>query len=183
VSNPRKRTTKGAPGAGAPAYRIKPGAHLRRADAEALAGVMAELATQKLSTEQQCRKLVEMARPKKSPIHHCFEWDDKRAADAHRIQQARYYWRSIEVTLDTEDATEKPIRAFHPVFADGERRYTDVQTITESVDLAAQLVAQAKSELKSFRNRYDIIRDHMAPVFKAIDDSLDAENLGEQAAE
>jgi len=42
--------------------------------------------------------VVEKARPPRSPLHAAFEWDDQKAAESHRIWQARTLIKSVVVT-------------------------------------------------------------------------------------
>jgi hypothetical protein len=51
------------------------------------------------------RDLVEAARDPESPLHAVFEWDDDKAADDWRIEQARRLIRSIKVMVDEETVT------------------------------------------------------------------------------
>lgn len=62
--------------------------------------------------------LVERARPKSSPMHDCFEWDDRAAAEEHRKMQARTLIRSIEVV----DGVREPYRPFVFVTEDSDRQ-------------------------------------------------------------
>jgi hypothetical protein len=124
-----------------PSFRVKDGARVRARDAGLLASVMARLIAEDRGTAAD---LVNEARSFKSPIHHCFEWDDAKAAEAHRVAQARGYWKAIELTVQMEDSTESRQRAFHPVFVDGARRYQSIGTIAQDESLLDQLVAQAK---------------------------------------
>src|SRR6188768_2925283 len=84
----------------APSFRVKDGARVRVSDAGLLASVMARLITEERGTAAD---LVNEARSAKSPIHHCFEWNDAKAAESHRLDQASRYWRAIELTVQAED--------------------------------------------------------------------------------
>lgn len=152
----------------APVYRVKPGAHVRARDAAQLAIVMRDL----LATgEATAEALLKAAEPEDSPIHGCFEWDNAAAADAYRLHQARKYWGAIEIVITADDSTEKPMRAFHPVFIDGQRQYQDIGTIAQSQSLLAQLLDSAKRDLIAFKHRYATIAEapELAEVFSAID--------------
>lgn len=50
--------------------------------------------------------LVEAARPADALMHRVFEWDDAKAAQAHRIAQARSVIRSVGVVLNTPSKRE-----------------------------------------------------------------------------
>lgn len=47
-----------------------------------------------------------------SPLHPCFEWDDTRAGDLYRRQQAASLIRSIRVLVVNDEGTKEPARAF-----------------------------------------------------------------------
>ena len=53
-------------------------------------------------------ELVEAARPKKSPIHDAFEWDNIKAGDQYRLWQARQWIRKVEVIIE-----DRPERFIH----------------------------------------------------------------------
>ena len=157
----------GAP-SGAPTYQVREGRRIPKKHAAALAAAMVELQQAGGATAEA---LLDVARDASSPIHDCFEWDNKKAAHEYRLEQARYYWRSIEIVVRVDDSTEKTQRAFHPVFIDGERQYQDIGTIAQSQTLMAQLLDAAKRDLIAFKNRYAMISDaaELAGVFAAID--------------
>lgn len=151
----------------APKFRVKDGARVRKEVAERIAPVMARLAAEGRGTAEE---LLREARSKRSPIHDCFEWDDTKAANEYRLEQARYYWRAITIEVETKDGGE-PVRAFHPVFIDGQKRFTGIGTIVENVDLREQLLESAKRDLRAFAAKYSTLRKvaGFSSVFDAID--------------
>lgn len=50
----------------------------------------------------ESKALVDAARPKDSPAHDAFEWDNKKAGDEYRLIQARKYIRQIVITREDE---------------------------------------------------------------------------------
>ncbi len=52
--------------------------------------------------------LVEAARPKSSPAHNAFEWDDSKAGEEYRLIQARTWIRNVQIIID-----EQPERLIH----------------------------------------------------------------------
>lgn len=98
--------------------------------------------------------VVEAARDKKSPLHPAFEWDDKKAASAYRLDQAGSLIRAIDVIIVKDEGEAKPIRAFVSVKREADRSYTSVQHALSDVDLRAQVVAQAWAELEAWRKRH-----------------------------
>lgn len=54
--------------------------------------------------------VVEAARDEDHPLHDQFEWDDGRAAQAHRLQQARALIRSVQVVVTHEARSVSVVR-------------------------------------------------------------------------
>lgn len=50
-------------------------------------------------------QLVEAARPKKSPIHDAFQWDDSKAAAEHRLLQARQWIKRVKIIVEDKAET------------------------------------------------------------------------------
>jgi len=46
-------------------------------------------------------ELVDAAKPKDSPAHDGFEWDNKKAGDKYRLHQARNWCRKIEIRVES----------------------------------------------------------------------------------
>lgn len=119
--------------------------------------------------------VVEAARPKKSPMHNCFEWDDTKAAEAHRLNQARHMVQRIRVVVKTERSDARPVKAYHSVvvMADdgqsGTRRYVSTATISHDTDLSEQVVVQARCELETWKKKYEECRTVFGGVFDAIE--------------
>lgn len=59
----------------------------------------------RLTAEQ----VVEAARPDGSALHGCFEWDDSKAAESYRIEQARELIRRVKIEVTIEERTIKTV--------------------------------------------------------------------------
>lgn len=112
--------------------------------------------------------VVKDARSEKSPLHPAFEWDDRRAAEKYRLDQASYIIRSIAVVVRNGDSEEpKVTRAFVSVTdEDDERQYTSVSVALTDPVLRAQVLEQATRELAAFEAKYSELEE-LAPVFEA----------------
>lgn len=64
--------------------------------------------------EVKASMLVEAARPKTSPAHAGFEWDNKKAGDEYRLLQARTWIKRVEIVI--EDRKERLIHV--PIMID-----------------------------------------------------------------
>jgi hypothetical protein len=96
------------------------------------------------------------ARDAKSPLHRYFEWDDKKAAEAHRMDQARALIRSIRV-IDDKDEKSRP--AFLSIRSDVGIGYHSIRDVLNSRDLRQRLLEQAQRDLDSWTARYHELRE------------------------
>ena len=84
--------------------------HLLPEVSRAISEIVAE---QGYSTTQA---LIDKARPKSSPIHNAFEWDDKVAAEEYRMGQSRVWHRKVRITIvenASVDSEPKRVRVVH----------------------------------------------------------------------
>jgi hypothetical protein len=95
------------------------------------------------------------ARDPASVLHPHFEWDDKKAAELHRTDQARALIRSIRVIDD--DEVYRP--AFLSIRADDGVGYRAFRDVLSSADLRERLLAQAQRDLDSWTQRYRELRE------------------------
>ena len=104
------------------------------------------------------------ARDPKSVLHPHFEWNEAKAAEAHRMDQARALIRSIRV-IDEEDDQRRP--AFLSIRADDGIGYRAFRDVIASVDLRERLLAQAQRDLDSWTLRYRELREIVELVLPA----------------
>jgi hypothetical protein len=135
-------------------YRAAPSSRLSHADAARVGAFLERTFGDEPRTPAD---VVRAAKPKRSPIHDDFEWDDAVAAGEHRLWQARHLLNSIQVVYSNGEQSQ-PTRAFHRVIvtADDEQTaaYVPAEVVWETPDLAAQVVAAAKRELVLWTARY-----------------------------
>ena len=158
-------------GAGAKRYTAAPGSRLRDEDAAVIGETVERLSAERGAA--RAKDLLEEARDPASPVHGYFEWDDAKAAEAHRLERARFLIRSIRIVVQTEEAPIET-RAFHVVTQDESRGYRPAEQVFASETLAAQVVGNALRELRGWSARYQAYRAaaRLAPVFEAIDEAL-----------
>jgi len=148
----------------------------------AMGKLEAQVVGEELETIQKKRGVltpevvVKEASKKTSKIHGCFEWDDSAAAKEHRLNQARYMLRSIEVVVETTssvsggDASKDiEIRAFHNVeTAANEKVYVTLTQAKENDNYWNQVKEKALSEIKSWQAKYSSIEEFEV-IFSAIE--------------
>jgi hypothetical protein len=100
--------------------------------------------------------VVDCARPVESPLHDRFEWDDSRAAEGYRREQASELIRSQKVTYAESSAGEqRSVRSFHSVSRAEGQTYVPVPEVVAD-DFTYQMVLnQMKREWNEFRKRYE----------------------------
>lgn len=99
-----------------------------------------------------------------SELYKCFTWDDTKAANEWRKQEARQVCRLL---VFADDETNEPTQI--RVLQKATDAYEPVKTIVRNNDEYAKLLARAKAELKAFRERYKQINE-LEKVLEAIDE-------------
>lgn len=96
--------------------------------------------------------VVNSARSPNHPLHRHFEWDDGKAAEQYRLDQARSIIRIVRVIDDAgSDGTS---RAFQSISDKKGTAYRSITEIKSSSDLQLALLRQAERELDAFLRRY-----------------------------
>lgn len=113
------------------------------------------------------RQIVDRATDKTSELHKCFTWDDKKAADKWRLQEARFV--VCNLVIEQKEPEAQPVRVFHRVGTTQDAGYKRVEIIMQNPDEYQQLLKQAKAELISFTNKYKRLTE-LERVFEAINE-------------
>ena len=116
--------------------------------------------------------VVENARPEDSPLHGAFEWDDGKAAEQYRLEQAQHLIRSFKVEIERDGkAVEVPVFVNLSTDRTGptaENPYRIVEAVAKKPDLMAVAVADALGQLAALRDRYAHLKE-LADVWAAVD--------------
>lgn len=108
------------------------------------------------------KAVVETARNPRHVLHRHFEWDDNKAAELFRQDQARSIIRSIHA--EDDDASEGHAPAFVSVADKGGVSYRTLDAIKNSADLQARVLAAAERDLEAFNRRYTSLQDVCAII-------------------
>lgn len=119
-------------------------------------------------------RVVKSAKPKSSPLHDAFTWDDSEAAHKWRLEEASYLVRAV-VVVDEDDG-QPPVRAFVNVHQEDESEqdstrkgvYVSTERALTTPSYREQVLASALRDLAAFRNRYRELKE-LARVFTAAD--------------
>lgn len=159
-------------------YHAARGSQFTDEDAQVIGPVLEDLAK---AGKSSAPAVVDAARAKSSPLHGYFEWNDAKAAESHRENQAREMMRAVVVVRTLrEDEPKQEVRAFFPVHRTREakeakepRQYVHIDSVLDDPELAEQVVADALRMLRAWRNRFDIYRtifpSEWSPVFEVVD--------------
>lgn len=127
------------------------------------------------------RLIVDEARPKGSVLHPIFEWDDARAAEAHRQQQARQLITSVRIVRYADDDDQSPqlVRCYvnlaDPFGVDGEapaHAYRPLVQVIADEGMRLQLLVQARRDMKTFMTRYMEFQE-LIEAAQAVMDEID----------
>ncbi len=101
--------------------------------------------------------LVELAQPKRSPLHGLFEWDDVVAAHRHRVAQAGQIIRSLDVIVDGGgSAGPVHVAAFVHANPQGESNvagYVSVSAAAGDALMAEQVRRETLRQIAGLRRR------------------------------
>lgn len=111
-------------------------------------------------------QVVAAARPKASPLHSRFCWDDTKAAEQWRLWQARML---IRVTVNVMPETGEAERIWVSLKSDRDEAtgYRAMVDVLSDDNMRAQLLEDALEDLEVFRQKYRRLRE-LAEVFSAI---------------
>lgn len=115
-------------------------------------------------------KVVLAAKPKNSPLHEFFDWDDGDAAFQWRLHQARNLIRVVVEVEELPDRTFRDVRVFVSLSSDRNKDggYRIMAEVLTDERRTKEMLEDALRELLSFRKKYEMLKE-LASIFKAID--------------
>jgi hypothetical protein len=136
-------------------------------------GVSAQVVGERLEEIRRGRRLtpkavVDDARPARSPLHPCFEWNDSLAAEKYRLEQARGLIQNVVVVYEAPKGKKLPVRAFVSVTKNNEREYTSISAAVRSPNLRQQLLEEALAEIVLWRQKYSRLQE-LSAIFGVVD--------------
>lgn len=109
------------------------------------------------------KELLEKARPRNSPIHHLFEWDDSVAAEKYRQNQARNLIGCLVVEVQGKNVREY----CPPIYVGNMKRFVKIDKALENEDLWSQVLDAAMNDARRWKARYDRYQE-LKPISRAI---------------
>jgi len=116
------------------------------------------------------RVVVDAARDEESPLHHSFTWDDGKAAEQWRLQQARQIINAV-VRYEKVGKTTMAIPVFVSLSPDRERDgggYRVLTTVMSDEQHRRQMLQDAVNDMQRFKEKYRRLNE-LAKVFEAMD--------------
>ncbi len=110
--------------------------------------------------------VVESSRPDEAPLHPLFEWDDTRASELYREDQARGIIRSVRVIQADKQGEERATVAYVSVRladADGPS-YQPTARVMSDADLRRQAIADALAGLEAWVRRHEHLTELAAEL-------------------
>jgi len=130
--------------------------------------------------------VVNFAKNPKSALHKHFEWDNTKAAAAHRLHQARQLI-TVHVTVIKNTSKKinmvsvkiikklkKPIQKYQSLSGDRKQKgggYREIVDILSNEEFTKQLLEQAYKDLIAFQTRYRVLKE-FNELFEMMDSIL-----------
>lgn len=124
-------------------YGLRPGSRTGGLKADVVAAELSRIASERGGLDAAV--VVDEARPKGSPLHPAFEWNDSVAAEEHRKMQARTLIRSVVVVRGDNESTPAFVRVKTEEAAD----YQPIETVIGSPSMFASALTLLTAKLSS----------------------------------
>ena len=121
--------------------------------------------------------VVEFAKDPNTALNGCFEWNDKRAAHQHRLEQARTI---IRVHIIVTEMKTEPVRTFVSLINDRKTKgggYRHIKDVMSSDEMRESLLQEARWDMERFKAKYKNLLQ-LSKVFDSMEEVLsDMENI------
>jgi len=114
--------------------------------------------------------VVEKARDVKNPLHSCFEWDNSKAAEAFRLEQARGLIRTY-VTVFSEETHPQDVFVSLSTDRKAGGGYRVLADVIGDADMKKILLKDALNEMVYFTKKYNRLQE-LASVIKVMNEVM-----------
>ena len=110
--------------------------------------------------------IVDDARSKNSPLHNCFDWDNKKAGDKWRLHQARQLIGSIIVEVVVKDTEH--VRAFVNINYPNtnQRHYANIIDAASDDYKMKLIIDDARKQMRAWSQRFKIYQQLREVAYK-----------------
>lgn len=112
-------------------------------------------------------QIVEAAKDESSELHKCFTWDNDKAADNWRKQEARLIRHFLKIESET-DPQAPQIAALH--FTISGEGYKTATLVFQNPTEYGALLKRAHAELHAFAEKYRVLSNELDAILKLIDE-------------
>lgn len=112
--------------------------------------------------------VVEEAEDKKNPLHDYFEWDNSKAGQEWRIQQARVLINVVKYKLEISEGNKQEVYKYEIINTGSEKEYKEAHEILGKIKWRKQIVEQATRELEYWLGKYEFYSDEFGGVIDEI---------------
>lgn len=109
-----------------------------------------------IGSEATPSQIVDKAKGERTELHKCFTWDDKKAAEQWRLQQARSIVGCLIIHREEKYEDKPEVHYFHKNDSGGYKPATYVFT---HADEHEKLLQAAYAELAAFKRKYSSLQE------------------------
>lgn len=121
-------------------------------DANIVGGVVEQIEDEYGSVTKEI--FLEKSRPEDSATHSLFEWDNDKAAENYRLEQARKTIGCLRVVYSSPKNADVPVKAFVNVSEFTEKaQYRNIEVVMNDEDSKETYLTRIRHELNSFVRR------------------------------
>lgn len=127
-------------------------------DANIVGGVVEKIEAEHGAVTKEL--LLEESRPEDSATHSIFEWDNDKAAESWRLQQAKATINALRIVYVSTEDEKVPVRAFVNVSElSNKAQYKSVSVAFQNVDEREAYLKRIRNELDAFVRRNQNIEE------------------------
>ena len=151
-------------------YKATKGAQFTQAEAQEYGEELGKIEEENNGTIKR-EDVVERARNRRNPLHSYFEWDNEKAGERHRMQQAQHLISHITVIVK-QDHKQKEYRAFFSVNSTPNEKlknkvYVTIERVLSEPELRTQILETAIEEVVYWNDKYKQYKE-LGRIFSAI---------------
>jgi hypothetical protein len=140
---------------------------------------------QAMGKEFAPRDLVEDARPKTSPTHALFEWDNRKAGDLYREQQAKSVIIALVRAKEPTESEDEPQLPRQVYVGYGNRhegsRYCSTLHAMNNAEIWSSVLTETRRQIKGLQRRLEDFQESAA-IVAALDQAISAIDQAKQPA-
>lgn len=137
-----------------------------KVDANVVGAVVEQIEDKNGSVTKE--NFLEFSRPKKSPTHCLFEWDDSIAAEKYRLNQSKSIITHLRITYVNNSNEESKVTAYVKTTPKGEKtQYKSIMIALANDESREVVLDRIKRELDSFIERNKHIEELADILIKA----------------